>query len=522
MDNFDEIKELILQYVRGVWRNRWVAIMIAWPVLIAGIAVVDQIKDKYDAETKVYIDSSSVLKPLLKGLAVEADFNSNVRLMVRKLLSRPNLERAIRLMDMDINTRSDRDMDLLIEEVKDKVDIETKGRSNFYTISYRDKDPRQAKRMVQTLLDIFVEDTLGSTAKQSDTAILFLDNQIAKYEKLLQEAEHRVEVFKRNNVGIMPKDGANYYNQLQTITAQYEQAKLLLSESTNRRNELKIQLSSLVIDKKVEVIGSKYDVRISDLETQLENLLLNFTDVHPDVVNTKRILDSLILKRTQEKSEQSNSAQASKMENPVYQELQILLSETEAVISALTARKKSFQAKMGELKQRVDIIPKIESELKRLNRDYEVHKKNYTELVSRRERAKISEDVESGSEQVKFRIIEPPRVPSIAAFPNRPLFDIGVLFLALGVGYGIGLLLSLMKPVFYNAKDLREFTGLAVLGAVTKFDTDAVLSKRKRNVYLFIFANILLVMVAVVAIYIHSKQIPILSTLQQYIIGRWF
>ncbi|MBC8386350.1 MAG: chain length-determining protein, partial [Gammaproteobacteria bacterium] len=243
MENFEQIKELILHYVRGIWINRWIAIAIAWPILIVGVIFVDQIKDRYQAETKVYIDSSSVLRPLLRGLAIETDFESNVRLMVKKLLTRPNLERAIRLMDMDINTKSTRDMDALIENVKSRVDISTQSRSGIYIISYQDELPGRAKKMVRTLLDIFVEDTLGDSAKDSDTAIAFLDNQIAKYDQLLQEAEVRLESFKRENVGVLPKDGANYYNQLQSIKAQYEQAALELSESKNRRDKLASQLS---------------------------------------------------------------------------------------------------------------------------------------------------------------------------------------------------------------------------------------------------------------------------------------
>ncbi|MBC8386425.1 MAG: hypothetical protein H8E09_01130 [Gammaproteobacteria bacterium] len=514
MENFEQIKELVLHYVRGIWINRWIAIAIAWPILIGGVIFVDQIKDRYQAETKVYIDSSSVLRPLLRGLAIETDFQSNVRLMVKKLLSRPNLERAIRLMDMDINTKSTRDMDDLIEKVKSRVDISTQSRSEIYVISYQDELPQRAKKMVQTLLDIFVEDTLGDSAKDSDSAISFLDNQIAKYDQLLQEAEVRLETFKRENVGVLPKDGANYYNQLQSIKAQYEQAALELSESKNRRDKLASQLSELTIEKAVATTGSRYDERISKLETELENLLLNYTEAHPDVSSTRRVLESLIIKRDEEVNNISNNEPASKMENPVFQQLQVLLSETEANISSLTARANSYQAKMVQLKKYVDIVPKIESEMQRLNRDYEVHKKNYNELVSRREQAKISEDVESDTDQVKFRIIEPPRVPNVAAFPNRPLFDVGVLIVSLGIGYGIGLILALSKPVFYNSKELRDFTGLAVLGSIMKFDTDTVLARRRRNVYLFVFANIMLIALTSAVIYMHSQHILILSALE--------
>jgi len=454
MEGIEEIKDLVMQYVRGIWRYRWIAIAISWPLLILGVSVVDQIKDRYKSETKVYIDTTSVLKPLLKGLAIQSDIQSNVQLMVRTLLSRPNLERSIRLMDMDIGVETEEEMEKLLEKVQDRVEITGSKRSNTYTISYSDENPQNAKKMVQTFLDIFVEDTLGKSVTESDSAISFLDNQIEKYDKLLQDAEFRLETFKRDNVGAMPKDGANYFSKYQQAVVDLEEADLDLVESINRRDKLKSQLESVTLVDKVDELTSSYDLKIQENEIRLDDLLLSYTEEHPDVINTRRVLNSL-LKRKEKEQKELSIGESTNLDNPVFQQLQILLSETEATISSLTARVSTYSRNKQEMKKLVDVIPRIEAELKRLNRDYDVHKQNYTTLVSRREQAKISEDVETSSDQVKFRIIEPPYVPLKASFPNRPLFDLAALVLALGAGYGIGLLISLFQPVVYSAPELR-------------------------------------------------------------------
>ncbi len=520
MENFEEIKELVLHYVRGIWKNRWIAILIAWPLMLAGIAAVDQIKDRYRAETKVYIDTSSVLKPLLRGLAVQTDFQSNVQLMVRKLLSRPNIERAIRQMDMDIDVNSPADMEKLIDKILDRIKVKSRHRSNTYTISYQDEIRPRAKRMVQTLLDIFVEDTLGKSVKESDSAISFLDKQIAKYETLLQQAETRLEEFKRKNVGIMPKDGANYYTQLQQANAQLEQAKLQLAEALNRRDKLRTQMANLATNEGSVDITSSYDKRIADQESKLEDLLLRYTDEHPDVIHARKVLKALKQRKQKELERNQQTLKEGKLDNPVAQQLQILLTETEASISSLNARVASYTAKKQQLRKMVDIIPQVEAELKRLNRDYNINKKNYDTLVSRREQAKISEDVQSGTQQVKFRIIEPPHVPLKASFPNRPLFDAGVLILALGAGYGIGLLFSLAQPVFYNSAELKRYAEIPVLGSVMKFDTKEVLSQRRKNLMLFALANLLLIITAGILIYLHSRGVLLLSSLETMVLGQ--
>jgi polysaccharide chain length determinant protein (PEP-CTERM system associated) len=521
MEELENLKVLVLHYIRGIWKNRWIAIAIAWPLMITGIIMVDQITDRYTAETKVYIDTTSVLKPLLKGLAIESDFQASVRLMVRKLLSRPNLERAARIMDMDIQVTTPEDMEKLITKIRSRVDISAKDRSGTYSISYSDQDRNTAKKMVQTLLDIFVEDTLGKSVNESDSAISFLDKQIEKYDQLLQEAENRREMFKRKNVGLMPKDGANYYSQLQQVNGELENAQRGLDEAVNRRNKVLSQLDKFNAQETVSAPATSiYDERILAQEAKLDDLLLLYTEEHPDVINARMVLESLKKRREEDIQEKSqHQEKVDKSNNPIYQELQILLTKTEADISSLKARVAAYQAKTIELKKLVDIVPKIEAELQRLNRDYDIHKKNYNELVQRREQAKISESVESGTEQVKFRIIEPPFVPTKADFPNRPLFDVAVLMLALGAGYGIGLVISLFQPVFYNINDLKKFVDLPILGAVRKFDTEEVLGKRRKNLFYFSLANLLFLCVAGVLILLHRNNILLLSSIKTMVLG---
>ncbi len=521
MEELENLKVLVLHYVRGIWKNRWIAIAIAWPLMITGVIVVDQIKDRYTAETKVYIDSTSVLKPLLKGLAIQTDFEANVRLMVRKLLSRPNLERAARIMDLDIEANTPEDMEKLITRIRDRVGITAKNRTDTYSITYSDQNRNVAKKMVQTLLDIFVEDTLGKSVNESDSAIAFLDKQIEKYDQLLQEAENRREMFKRKNVGLMPKDGVNYYSQLQQINTELEKAQRELNESINRRNKVRSEQAKFNALEEISTPAiSIYDERILSQEAKLDDLLLLYTDEHPDVINARMVLNSLIKRRDQDIKDNAQKQQkADKSNNPVYQELQILLTQTEADISSLKARVASYQAKSVELKKLVDIVPKIEAELQRLDRDYEIHKKNYNDLVQRREQARISEDVQSGTDQVKFRIIEPPFVPTKADFPNRPLFDMAVLILALGAGYGVGLLISLFQPVFYNTADLKNMVDLPILGAINKFDTEEVLSKRRKNLIYFSLANFFFLAVGGALIFLHSRDFLLLSSIQTRVLG---
>ena len=511
MDELQELKDTALHFARGIWNNRWIGIVIAWVVLIGGILVVDRIQNQYEAETKVFIDTDSVLRPLMEGLAIENDFQATVLLISKQLLSRPNVERAIRLMDTDFEVSKTGDLERLIVTLQDKVQITSGRGTNIYTIAYSDSNPFKARRMVQILLDIFVEDALGKTDNETDSAIDFLNSQIDKYERLLEEAEKRREEFKRKNIGLMPQDGNNYYAELQDTENTIETNELLLAELVNRRAQVKIQIRNFELENsgKTVLLNSNFDVRIEEQEKKLDELLLLYTEEHPDVINTQQILDTLRQRKGNEII--GSKSDESILESPVYQELQIALSRTEIEISAVATRVDSAKKKRVGLKKLVDIVPQIEAELLRLNRDYDIHKNNYNEFVGRREKALISEDVESGSEQVKFRIMEPPFASSTPVYPNRPVFDFGVIVIALGIGYGIALLISMLKPVFYNQRDLTKYIGGSVLGAVSKYDSPNIVSKRRKDIVVFGVTNVFFFLSAGSLILLHSLGISILS-----------
>lgn len=513
MEGLEEIKELISHYARGIWKYRWVGLGIAWIALVAGILYVDQIKSKYQAVTKVYIDSSSILGPLLKGLAVDPDVDAAVRLVAGQLLSRPNLERLILQLDLDLDTNDSLQMESVINDLRRRIKIGKPKKGSTYTISFSDTDRDKAKRVVQALLDLFVEDSLGKTVTESDTAIEFLDEQIEKYDKLLREAEERREAFKRKNIGLMPKDGANYYDQLQEGALELEQANLLLAEAKNRREQIQLKIAELIAGNEIQEIRvtTTLDNRIERQEEKVDELLLLYTDEHPDVVNARLILKSLEARRLDERKNEQTINSNTIGNNPVYQELQILLTGIEGDVSSLSTRVAAMELKQAEVQKLVNIVPRIETEMKRLNRDYEVHQKNYTQLVARREKAKISEDVESGGDQVKLRIIEPPYVPSKAVYPDRVLFDLGALAVALAIGYGISLLISFFQPVFYSHNDMRNTFTTPILGSIKKYDTPDVLSKRRRNLALFSLGNTLLICLAGYLIHLHNNDVVILS-----------
>jgi hypothetical protein len=153
--------------------------------------------------------------------------------------------------------------------------------------------------------------------------------------------------------------------------------------------------------------------------------------------------------------------------NPVYQNLKISLSQADAELAELRGQIASQQQVVDNLRARVDAIPEVEAELARLTRDYEVNRKQYDELLTRSEQARISDQADASSESVKFKEIERPVEPVTRSGPQRGLLNTVVMLMSLAAGLALALFLQQVRPVFSTKDSVRQATGLPVIGSVS-------------------------------------------------------
>jgi polysaccharide chain length determinant protein (PEP-CTERM system associated) len=204
----NELYRELLDHLRGMWHRRWIGLAVAWLAAIIGIGVVYRIPERYEASARVYVDTESLLRPLLSGLAIQPNLEQQVALMSRTLISRPNVEKLVRMADLDLRVKSQSERDDLIDSVIRTIRLEGNITSNLYVISYRDPNPEQARRVVQSLLGIFVESSLGDKKQDTQAAVKFVDDQIKHYEDTLRAAENRLKEFKLKYMEIGNREGA--------------------------------------------------------------------------------------------------------------------------------------------------------------------------------------------------------------------------------------------------------------------------------------------------------------------------
>ena len=495
MQDLQQTIQLVLDYVRGIWVKKRYLIICSWLICPLGFIYIANMPDVYESEAQVFVDTRSMLQNTLVGMAMFTDPEQEVRVMANTLKSRTNLEKIAREADLDIQVTTDEDYEKLIESLGTNINMSSTDRTNIYTISYTSEKPDDTKRVVQETLDLFVEGSLGGNRRDSDNTSRFLDEQIAEFEARLAEAEQQRAEFQRKYSEILPMQGT-FHSNLQSMNNQLAETRLSIKEAEQKAETLKSRLTrdkqasdsfSVQGGNSAPVITTRYDARIISLEESLDDLRLRFTDKHPDVIETTALLESLQDARQREIEAYMNQDDGtdSPIMSQLNQEISLEVSRLEGQISSLRVRETNFESKIEELKTKIDLVPQIEAEGISKNRNYNIVKQKYEELLARKEAANLTRSAEISSDDLQFKIIKPPLVPMAPSGPNRFIFYTGVLVLGFGAGIGLAFLMSQLKPVLVRGQQLTNITGFPIWGVVTHLDLDSIRRKNKFRMAVF-------------------------------------
>lgn len=500
-----ELMAEIVITLRGMWRRRWVGLCVAWLVGVVGLVGLLRMSDRYEATARLYVDTKSVLKPLMRDLAVEPDIDQTVNMLARTIVTRPNIELLMDKSQLAFGTLSPLDRERSIEMLLLGIKVTGSGRDNVFTFSYRDTDSARARLVVDKLVSLFVESDQSSKARDAESARAFIDQQIKTYETRLAEAESRLKDFKVRNLGVADSSGKDYFTRMSALSEELGRINVELRAAEQSRDALRRELSgetvSLLPDSPADLpVSPEFDARLDAQRRQLDELLRRYTDLHPDVVATRRLIARLEEQKQQEiearkRAAVGRPARPASAANAVSQQIKLALAESEAAAAALRVRAADLQGRVNQLRASATRVPQVEAELAQLNRDYEIVRRNYEAMVGRREKASLSEDVEATRLSNNFRVIDPPRSSPKPVFPNRLGLAPLILLLALVAGAAASFLVAQLLPMFNSAASLRSVTQRPVLGSVSVLMTDELVRRGRQHA--FAFGSMIVVLVAV-------------------------
>lgn len=484
--------------LRRYWRRRWLILIIAWVVSVVGWLGVLSLPDRYEAMTRIYVETDNLLTPLLRNITVQADVTKQLEVMQRTLLNRNNMSVVAHAADLDLDLQTDQQKEALYNSLAKQITVKAEG-NNLFSVTYSSSNPKLAKKIVESLLNIFVETNLGQNRSSMESARNFIETQIAEYERKLKDADERLADYKAHHIDVLSGAGnTSFSGRLETARQELVNARARVDDLIVLRQQLAANLASvsqyIEIDAPAQVVISGNGTmsgatattargRVTQLENQLSQLQARYTDQHPDVIATRHELEQARAQAAQEAKDPASGGGGGRgrVSNPVYEQVKLRLVQADGELAQAQSRARLAADEVQRLQALAESAPKVEAELADLNREYGVIKGKYEELLGRRESARISEAAETKGDKVQFRIIEAPQVPARPTFPNRPLFVTAVLLAGLAAGVAVVFLLQKIDDTVGSAEVLSEEFNVRVLGTIPRVESLVGGRKRRRE-----------------------------------------
>lgn len=468
----DNLRVLLLEQAVTVWKHKWLVLASAWLVCLAGWTAVMFVPQRFESNARAFVDVNGLLEPLLKGLVIDTTPAESEGYLRQTLLSRPNLNQVIVLANLGGPTMSKVQHEALVAELASDIKVETEG-NNLVSIAYTNRNPQVAKNVVDALLTIFAEKAANSSRAEMDKARAFLTGQIAQYEIELRRAEQRRAAFRKKYAEYFTDTGVARPDILRQQVAQASQQ---YEDAVATRNTIAAQMATVpqllsvtappAVSNSGQIVVASPETRLAQAKRNLADLRLMYTDKHPDVIAAKQSVAELQADVAADKKNGGTNEGKTQISNPAYEQLRLKLVDAQAVLPTLKNRVDKVISDYQRAKSLSSELPEVEAKSQDVDRDYDVIKANYDELVKRREAANLSQAADDRADRTQFRIVDPPQVPIFPAFPNRALLFTFATLIGLAAGIAAPLGLAQIRPTFGSTGRLREL-GLPVIGAVT-------------------------------------------------------
>ncbi len=491
MFQLSDLPRPVIRFSSGIWRRRWIVIGVAWAVAVLGWFGVWLLPDQYESRAHVFVQTETILEPVLTGVVARPDYTRRVEVMRQQLLTRPNVEEVIYRSELDatIEARTElerrRKMDGLVDWVAGDVLIES-PQEMYFIISYKNSDPIISRNVVDAVLNLLIEQDLGASLAENEAARRRLEMRIKDYRDRLSNKDQEIAAFRRAH--------AEELLVIEGNARMSEEKRIELTRVSEDIDQTKRRLMTLQ-NLMSATPRTNSQRELDALRLQLAELRSRYEESHPDIQGVVARIEQLEIG--------SGGAISA---NPEYLRLRSEFRASQDAVAGLEDREARLREELENLAFTAGQAPAVQAELTRITRDYEQTQKTYEELISRRDTLALTENL--AGRGVEYQVFERPQVALEPTDPPRLLLIIGVTLGAIGAGAGAAFFLTIIEKTFSQADDLREAFGLPVLGAVSEVASKQVLLQRRQDYLRLGAASASLFVVAFGYIYLSVLRTP--------------
>jgi polysaccharide chain length determinant protein (PEP-CTERM system associated) len=429
---------LIHDEARRIWCYKWLALLTTAAILCAAAVYVTRLPEVYDAWGQVYVNKQTPVAAATEGVSLVGANYGSPYVVTKTLLNDQNLETVVRKLNPAASSYDKIQMARAVGALRGRIQVAPDQGDGFFEFHFQDNDPVRARDTVQMLLDEFVSRNLTRSQRELSQAGKFLDEQIAAYEAMLASSQVKIANFRRDH-------------PIVAAVPQPVEPDLLASDLPAARAAYEAALAQAAAP---QAKASPAAEMVFALQGKLAALRTQYTEQHPDVVALKRQLADAVAKADEEARAAAAMAAAEPTVNPAVE----------------AARRRLQEAQRHAVPRRIvapAVPPELQTEWAELQRNDEVLRVAYQQLIGRREGARMSQAVYGADGSGKYQVTRRPVVPNFPIGPNRPLLMALAAFVAVGGGLAAAYLMAAVKGIFVSPRELEHAFQLPVVGTVS-------------------------------------------------------
>lgn len=473
----NNLKSRLLQILHGAWRQRYVIVipMLILPVL--GLLVANLTPKKYDSHTSMLIQETAKMNPFLEDIAVSTMLKDRINALKTLLHSRHVLYSVADELKLIDSSMSNIEKEQIINDLSQRLMVTQLGK-DFLKISLTSNTPDKMKETLQSVSEHFISQILAPERSSIEDSSDFLAIHIEKRRSALDEAEQALAVYRNNNIESTPEIQSQSLNRLAALKQSLSEKEAEMAGVEKSLGTMDQQLS-----RTNPVIG-KIEDQIIDIRSELTLLQAKYTNKHSAVQAKLRELERLESERKtllEMKQPNMNSDQlwdiaSSNTFNDVSELQPLLVTQLHSLqlararFESLKEETKSLKTMIFELENKANNFGQNAKEMYRLQRDVQVKRQLYDELVERYEMAQLTGSLGQFEQNKRVKIIDLPYTPSIPS--NMPSFIFVIAGLIAGIGFGIGLaiLFELFDSSVKGSAQVEQLLGVPVITVIPKMN----------------------------------------------------
>jgi polysaccharide chain length determinant protein (PEP-CTERM system associated) len=471
-------------------RRRELIIYTAGGIFLLSIFVASVLPNEYVSYATVHVQPQTIADSLVEAAQEDTDLTNRLNLMATEILSRSRLSRIIDELDLypeqSLTMTREEVIQMMrsyirVEPVVPEFETENVRREvqiTTFMIFFRDRHPRTAAVVADKLANDFVDEHLKARTQVSGDTSEFMEGELVRLARGIQQIEERVAQVKSENTGSLPEDMGSNQELLRRAYDKLRDAERELAEAQANEAFYRHQaVAASTFENPTDRISPEQ--RLEQLELLLsEYESRGYTEKHPDVIASSREVQAL---RSSLLAKASGDADPEGPTSLAEQTAEAEARRASLTAGAVTQEIERIRAQIEEFGQRLARTPRVAEQLDALDRQYRHLYESYQNYSSKRLQAAVAANMELQVKGERFRVLESAVPPLDPTSPNRPLVIVVGLLVGLAAAGGLAILMEGMDRSYRSARQLAQALQLPVLAAIPGILLEQDRARRRRK-----------------------------------------